>query len=297
MREAGPEKAYEVYLAHRKTFGTRPAFFLECSLFFESLGQHDLAVRVLSNLAELELENAPMLRILGRRLMQMGEPELAVLVFERVKPMRGEEPHSYRDLALALIRATEGKDADDPSVRETLKRALSLLNDVVMKHWDGRFTEIEIFALEEANTLVIPRLQAVGETEFVIDARLIQQMDLDLRIVMEWDADSTDIDLWVTEPSGQKAYYGQNRTVIGGLVSRDFTQGYGPEEYLIRNAMPGKYLIQANFFGSRSVELFGSVTVQAEVYTNWGRPNQTRECLTFQLETARDVVTIGEIEK
>lgn len=297
MQEAGAERAYATYLTFRKEFATNPQFFLECSLLLEKLGQHEMAVRVVSNLAELELENAPMLRILGRRLMQMNEAALAVTVFRRVQPMRAEEPHSFRDLALAIIRTTEGKDAAQDEVKQALTEALGLLNDVVMKPWDGRFHEIEIFALEEANVLVIPRLQAAGVTEFVIDERLIKKMDLDFRIVMEWDADSTDIDLWVTEPSNEKVYYSHNRSTIGGLVSRDFTQGYGPEEYLIKSAMPGKYLIQAHFFGSRSVELFGSVTVQAEVYTDWGRQTQTRKCLTFQLDKGNEVFTIGEVEK
>ena len=55
---------------------------------------------------------------------------------------------------------------------------------------------------------------------------------------MTWHADNTDIDLWVTEPSGEKAFYQHNRTTIGGLVSRDFTQGYGPEEYMVRAIAP-----------------------------------------------------------
>lgn len=297
MQEAGAEKAYATYLTFRKEFATNPQFFLECSLLLEKLGQHEMAVRVVSNLAELELENVPMLRILGRRLMQMNEPELAVTVFRRVQPMRAEEPHSFRDLALALIRTTEGKDAAQDEVKQALTEALGLLNDVVMKFWDGRFSEIEVTALEEANVLVIPRLQAAGVTEFVVDERLIKKMDLDFRIVMEWDADSTDIDLWVTEPSGEKVFYSHSRSTIGGLISRDFTQGYGPEEYLIKSAMPGKYLIQAHFYGSRSVELFGSVTIQAEVYTDWGRPTQSRKCLTFQLDSGNEVFTIGEVEK
>ena len=50
---------------------------------------------------------------------------------------------------------------------------------------------------------------------------------------MSWDADATDMDLHVVEPSGEEAFYSHNRTTIGGLVSRDFTQGYGPEEYMV----------------------------------------------------------------
>ena len=54
--------------------------------------------------------------------------------------------------------------------------------------------------------------------------------------MLTWDADQTDIDLWVTEPSGEKCFYGHNRTTIGGLLSRDFTDGYGPEEYCLRKS-------------------------------------------------------------
>ena len=47
------------------------------------------------------------------------------------------------------------------------------------------------------------------------------------------------------EPSGEKAFYSHNRTATGGLVSCDFTGGYGPEEYMVHRAAPGKYKIEA----------------------------------------------------
>jgi uncharacterized protein YfaP (DUF2135 family) len=119
---------------------------------------------------------------------------------------------------------------------------------------------------------------------------------VDVRIVMTWHADATDIDLWVTEPSGEKAFYGHNRTTIGGLVSSDFTGGYGPEEYMVRKAMHGMYKIEANYFGSRAAKLLGPVTVQVDVFTHFGRPNQQRKTLTFRLKEAKETVTIGEIE-
>ena len=113
---------------------------------------------------------------------------------------------------------------------------------------------------------------------------------------MTWHADMTDIDLWVIEPSGEKVDYSHNRSVIGGLLSNDFTGGYGPEEYMVRRAMPGVYGIKAHYYGSSSVELLGSVTVQVDVYTNYGREDQQRQSLTFQLKTTQDVYEIGEIE-
>jgi uncharacterized protein YfaP (DUF2135 family) len=56
-----------------------------------------------------------------------------------------------------------------------------------------------------------------------VDQRLIKLLDVDVQIILTWDADMTDMDLWITEPSGEQASYNNNRTRIGGMVSHDFT--------------------------------------------------------------------------
>lgn len=99
-----------------------------------------------------------------------------------------------------------------------------------------------------------------------------------------------------TEPSGEKAFYGHNRTTIGGLVSCDFTGGYGREEYLVRRAAHGMYKVEANYYGSRATRLLGAVTVQADVFTNYGRKNERRKSLTLRLKAACETVSIGTIE-
>src|SRR5208283_2955842 len=134
-----------------------------------------------------------------------------------------------------LARRAEDGSHPPQAVRADYTRAMDLLVQVVMRPWDARFPEIEVIALEEVNR-IIPRAKMAGVSVVPLDPRLIKLLDVDVRIVMTWSADNTDIDLWVTEPSGEKAFYGHNRTMIGGLVSCDFTQGYGPEEYLVRRA-------------------------------------------------------------
>ena len=286
-------------MKNRAKYGTSPGFFLDCSDFFREKDDPALSLQVLSNIAELELEDAALLRVLGHRLVQVGELDLAVQTFERVLDLRPEEPQSYRDLALTLARRAEqtGMEHSRPAeaVRADYARAVDLLVRVVLGRWDARFPEIEVIALEELNRL-IPRAKAAGVSDVPLDPRLLKLLDVDVRIVMTWHADNTDIDLWVTEPSGEKAFYGHNRTTIGGLVSRDFTQGYGPEEYMVRKAPHGMYTIEANYFGSRATRLLGPVTVQVDVLTNYGRPNEQRKSLTIRLKEAKETVRIGQIE-
>ncbi len=282
LREASPETYAKVYMELRKDYGDSPAFYLDCADFFFKQKQDAFAVRVLSNIAELELENPKLLRVLGYRLSQAHLMEPARMVFEEVLRLRPEEPQSYRDLAITLDEM------------EQYDRAVELLYQVVTMNWD-RFPEIEVVALMELNR-AIARAKRAGLTNFPVDPRLIKPLDLDVRIVLTWDADMTDLDLWMTEPSGQKAYYQNKLTSIGGLVSRDVTDGYGPEEYVLKKAMKGRYKAQANYYGSQAPSLTGAVTLQVDVFTNYGRADEKKRSITLRLKQRQEVVDIGDID-
>ncbi|MBR5161236.1 MAG: DUF2135 domain-containing protein, partial [Thermoguttaceae bacterium] len=287
---------YSAYLAIRGEYDRSPSFYLECAEFFKAKGDLVKAVRVLSNLAEMDLEAPQVLRVLGYRLLQYDNPAESVPVFEVVLNQRPEEPQSYRDLAIALTRRAE-VSAD--TAKDDYARALDLYQTLIWgrdyENWDGRFGDVELFALEESNAMLEAAKKA-GVTEIPLDEEFIRPVDVDVRIVMTWSADNTDIDLHVTEPSGETVFYGHRLSVAGGMISRDFTGGYGPEEYMIHKALKGKYKIKAHYYASHAVELLGAVTVQADVYTNFGRPNQKRQSLTFPLkEDGKEVYDIGEI--
>jgi Ca-activated chloride channel family protein len=286
---------YARYLKQRAQFLNSPGFYLDCADYFFKMGQKELGVRVLTNISELKLEDGRLLRICAHRLQQAGELDLAIDLFEKVAKLRPEEPQSFRDEALALAdRAARQTDAS--LMRDDYQKALNLLHKVVMHPWQ-RFDEIEVIALMEANR-ILAREEVVKlgtQIQNPFDARLVKLLDLDVRIVMTWDTDNTDIDLHVIEPTGEECDYAHNRTIIGGLVSKDFTQGYGPEEYCLRKLMPGTYKIRAQFFGSGDQSLVGPTTVQATVITHFGRADETRKSLTLRLTTPKEFVEIGEV--
>ena len=194
---------YKEYLKQRESYTDSPAFYLDVADYFlSSLKNSQLGVRVLSNIAELELENIQLYRIVGYRLDQADALELAEWVFERVKSLAPYEPQSYRDLA--LVKERLGK----------YEEAMHLFNKVITGKWDMRFDEIEMTVATEMNHLLIndPNLP-------IIDKRFIHNFELDIRISMAWDVNDTDLDLHVQEPAdkgGEHAYFGHNRTKIGG---------------------------------------------------------------------------------
>lgn len=136
----------------------------------------------------------------------------------------------------------------------------------------------------------------MGLTENVLPASLEKLLDLDIRIVLSWDTDKVDIDLIVIDPTDEKTYCGNPDSRMGGHVSRDFTEGYGPEEYLLKKGVAGKYKIAANYFGNSSRTLVGPITVKADVFVNYGRPNEKHSVIGLRLKNSGNEIQVGEIE-
>ena len=282
LRGAKAEDLYPLYLDERDSHADSTAFYLDVGDLLLQKGRRAEALRVLSNLAELKLENRHVLRVLGYRLMQAKDYARAVEVFREVLRLADEEPQSHRDLGLALAAAGQRQEG------------IERLYEVAARSWDGRFSEVELVALNELNAIIAASPQRL-DTAF-IDRRLLRNMPLDLRVVLAWDSDNSDMDLWVTDPNGERCYYGNRNTYQGGLLSDDFTGGYGPEEFVLKDAKPGKYKVEANFFGDRQQIVTGATTLSMMFSTGWGTKRQQDQTVTLRLSGKSETVFVGEFE-
>lgn len=282
LRGAKAEDLYSVYLDERDSYASSTAFYLDVADLLLQKGRRAEALRVLSNLAELDLENRHVLRVLGYRLMQAKDYARAVEVFREVLRLADEEPQSHRDLGLALSAAGQRQEG------------IERLYEVAARPWDDRFSEVELVAINELNAIVATSPQAL-DTAFV-DRRLLKNMPLDLRVVLGWDSDNSDMDLWVTDPNGERCYYGNRNTYQGGLMSDDFTGGYGPEEFVLKDAKPGKYKVEANFFGDSQQIVTGATTLSMMFSTSWGTRRQQDQSVTLRLNGQSETVFVGEFE-
>ena len=79
------------------------------------------------------------------------------------------------------------------------------------------------------------------------DKRLLGKYPMDIRITLSWNTNDSDMDLWVIDPQGEKCNYSNRETEIGGRMSNDFREGYGPEEFCLKKAIEGEYKIQVNY--------------------------------------------------
>jgi tetratricopeptide (TPR) repeat protein len=224
----------------------------------------------------MDLENRHILRILGYRLMQANQPRLAIPILQRVLELEPNEPQSYRDLALAQA-------AD-----QQWQKAIDNLNEVVVRPWHGRFPEIELTALDELNAIAATADTSVDTGR--VDSRLLRNLPVDLRVAMSWDADNTDIDLWVIDPNGEKAYYDNRITYQGGRISQEYTGGYGPETFSLKHAKPGKYKVEANFYGHSQQIVAGATTLQLKLTTRFGTQEAKKQVVTMRLTGRSELV-------
>jgi hypothetical protein len=268
------------FLAQEKEYGSLPAFYLDVAEWHFAKGDAQAAARTVQSALDLPTRNNDTLAIVAARLIRYGAMDRAIWLLEQLVAAETERPQPKRTLALALVDRAKGRKGD--AARADLERALALLTEVTMTPWDGRYPEIEQIALNEANAL-IPQLKAMGSKASPLDPQLVKAMDVDVRVVVEWNTKNTDMDLWVDEPSGERVIYNNNRSRNGGRLSRDMVQGFGPEEYLIRHAVPGKYVVRINTFNTDRLNPNGPTTVTARLFRNYGRPNQSEQLIDLEV--------------
>ncbi|WP_404981946.1 VIT domain-containing protein [Capnocytophaga granulosa] len=276
-----PAKAIETYHKLKKEYGQTPSFYVDVADYFFKRGDLAQAVLVVSNLAELSLEDAQLLRVLGYKLSSYKAYKEAIEVFRKVVAIREEEPQSYRDLGLAL--------AEDNQYQE----AVETLYKVVKNAWDERFGDVQLVTMNDINSLVA-RHKGI-KTNFM-DKRLLKSEPVDIRVVLSWDTDNCDMDLWVTDPTDEKCFFDNKLTYLGGKISKDVTQGYGPEEFMLKKATKGSYKIEADYFGTRSQKQLMPVTLRITFYTHFGTDKEQKQETTLRVTNEKDVIEVGSFE-
>ncbi len=249
-------------------------------------------MRALSSVIEVYPARGDALRLVGYRLLDMGQAAQAARLFQRVQQSRPFEPHSYRDLARSLEES--GKYA-----------AAALQYEIVLAgNWDARFRDsLKVVAREEYARMMQDAIRKKALRKELADhfGERLEKMTApqpksDLRVTISWNTDATDVDLWVIEPDGTKCFYQHQRTKNGGELSQDQTQGYGPERYQVKEAKPGVYTVIVHYYRPNPNLLGGETHVNVNVARNAGTAQETVERHTVTLKKHNQQVEVCKIK-
>ena len=284
------EVIYQKYLENRSKYEKQVSYYFDISKLLFKKGDKALSLKVLSTLAELDLENEELYKTVYYLLKQRGNYDKELWITQKILEWRPFDSQSHRDYALALL--------DNKRPQEALNVYKSLLYQEFTDEISIRDEGIEEILIMEINNILAQNKNVDASK---VDNRLKANLPVDIRVVINWNKDNTDIDLWVIDPRGEECSYSHKKTQIGGRLSNDFTAGFGPEQFLLKKAIKGKYKIKTNFFGERQNTLSGPTTIMAEVYLYYSDGRQERKIAVFQSqkENKREndsKILIGEFE-
>lgn len=280
---------YETYLELRETYQETPSFYYDVATFFIQQKDKETGTKILSSIAELGLDDAELYKLLAYKLKELEMYETELFIAEKVLKSRPFDAQSHRDYALAL--------QDNKRYQEALDHLYQTITNSYDAEFSRRNKNISEILIPEINNLI--SLYSNNLDLSKIDKRMIADIPVDIRVVINWNKDNTDIDLWIEDPNGETCYYGSPTTQIGGRMSNDITQGFGPEQFMLKKAVKGKYKIKTNFFGENQMSLSGPTTISAEIYLMYSSGKEVRKLITFQNnkpDRGDDKILIGEFE-
>lgn len=276
---------YKSYLQLRDQYMGTPTFYFDVANFFFKRGDKQKALLILSAMADLQIENADLYKTISYKLREWGDVDNALYITGKVLKWRPMDPQSHRDYALVL--------QDKGRYNEALEELYGILIQSYSAEAANRDDGIEEILVMEINNLI--KLQKNATAKVAVEKKLIADLPVDMRVVINWNSQNTDIDLWVTDPNAEKCFYSNPATAIGGRLSNDFTGGYGPEQFLLKKALKGKYKIEVDFYNDSSLTLAGPAAVLAEIYTYYSTGRQERKLTTIYLDRDQERnVLVGE---
>ncbi|ANF49946.1 hypothetical protein A0O34_05135 [Chryseobacterium glaciei] len=285
------EEIYQIYLNNRKDYAETPQYYFDVAQLFFKIDDKKTGLKVLSSIADLDIENEELYKLLAYKLKQAEVYDKELWISKKVLEWRPFDPQSYRDYALAL--------EDNKDYQGALDNLYKILNQSYTREMANRDNGIEETIIMEINELISNHRNELDLKN--INPKIIADLPVNIRVVINWNKDNIDIDLWVTDPNNERCMYSHKSTEIGGRLSDDFTGGFGPEQFLLKKAIKGKYKIETNFFNENQVSVAGATAIMAEVFINYASGKQERKIVVFQNKSEadtgnRDGVLIGEFE-
>jgi len=274
IQKYAPLKRYNKYLELTKTEKQPVGFYMAAGSLFAQ-DAPDIASKIWSNIAEIQLDNHENIRTLAYLLRSIGKYDEAIPFFEKIATLRPDEPITHRDLATTYKLAGQNE------------KAITTLQNALEGNWIP-YNRDPYDYLEVMNTLYNDYQNWSKKQASLANYEELKEYTItaDIRVVLTWTSSNTDIDLHLITPSGEDFYYANSKSDTV-RYNTDMTDGFGPEEVLVKKAEKGDYEILIDFYADRQQTIHGPVGLSIEIYKYFGtdKEERTEKVLTLTEET------------
>ncbi len=251
-------------------------------------GSGDDTLRLLSTLVEQAGGDLNVVREVAEEVAALGYGSHALHLWQRVVDRRPLEAHGFARMGRAFTVAGKPEAAilcyetalgqTAPSRRGSFRRAT-------------QFEYVHLLSRIEQGSVPCQlgdyARERLGALSFEMGMH-----EADVVVVLGWNTDRTDVDLHIDDPRGEHCYYSAPKTAMGGRLSTDVTDGYGPEIFVLPKADAGLYRIGVKYYSGDQRRYREGVAVNLVMYRNWGRPNVSVERRTVTLNKRSERVNV-----
>ena len=279
------EGAYKMYLSQRKLYGKDINFFFDIASYFKNWNNPFLVKRILSNVLELNKNlDLDILRVLAYKYDEFEMFEESINVYEQLISFEPSESQSYRNLALSY------------QLNKQFTKAQEIYNKI---HYN-QYSDVNSFnGLKQTINAEYKNLVALHNSNLIatnIPEFYKKNAKYDTRIIFEWSHFDAEFDLQIVNP--QKRYFTWSHTQKeeSSRFIKETSQGYGLEEFFITKKDKGEWLFNLIYYGKKTGDNSMPSFVKVTVYSNFGKPNQTKKVTVKELNDLNKKESILKLE-
>ena len=279
------EEAYKMYLSQRELYGKDINFFFDIASYFKNWNNPYLVKRILSNVLEInKILNLEILRVLAYKYDEFEMFEESINVYEQLISFEPSESQSYRNLALSY------------QLNKQFREAQEIYNKI---HYN-QYSEVNSFnGLKQTINAEYKNLIALHNSTLLatnIPEFYKKKVEYDTRIIFEWSHFDAEFDLQIVNP--QKRYFTWSHTQKeeASRFMKETSQGYGLEEFFITKKDKGEWLFNLTYYGKKTGDNSMPSFVKVTVYSNFGKPTQTKKVTVKELNDLNKKESILKLE-
>jgi len=281
LKEANSvNEAFGIYLQQREQFGDDPVFYIDVVDYFRGWQNPLITNRILSNVYEIQFDNAEVLRAVAYQQHSLGLTKEALITLKRIVELEPDQSQSYRDLALGYVYSGN------------LNEALKLYDNIDKNKGIGNTVlfGIEKTLSNEFKNLVTlhgDKLNTIG-----INDKYKRPIKYKSRIVFEWNNLDAEFDLNIINPQNRFFTWSHTTAENSQNILQQKQQGYALEEFYLTNDDVGEWKFNMKYYGNKSDD---PTYVKITTYNNFGYDNQTKNIKVVRLDKTNIEQTIANL--
>lgn len=279
------DNAYNVYIAQRAFYGKDLIFFFDMSSYFKKWNNPYLTKKILSNVLEINKAiDVELLRVLAYKYEEFGMFDEAIKMYEKIISIQPAESQAYRNLALSYQLNKEFLKAQDIYNKIHSKEYLNV----------GSFSGLKQTINAEYKNLVSLHGSSIRTDK--VPEFFKKKIEYDTRIIFEWSQYDAEFDLQIVNP--QKRYFTWSHTQKEEMSRfiKEQSQGYGLEEFFITKKDKGDWLFNITYYGKKTGNNSTPTYLRATVYSNFGKPTQTKKVTIFEMNDLNKKETVLKLK-